>query len=615
MNILGIYDDHDSSAALYKNGQIVYACQEERITREKNQSGFPKNAVRECLTAAGLAVSDLDYVAFSSKMDDPFWTNSNTHRMTVADHLREQEEYWRPVLLERRGSDYFKKFIHQNLAEPVLKKYLKKYSRLSQGRDSARVRRESIAFNQSMRKLMFEKYFGRPKNFVFVDHHTSHAAWAYWSAPRDLRAKSRKSMVLTLDAYGDGRNFMISKFDSRGRVNVLEESGRLNIARFYKYCTLILGMKPLEHEFKVMGLAPYCKYEDGKNQVFRIYRDALWIKNNIALVSKSKPADSFFFFREKLNSFRFDVIAAGIQEYFQSFVKRIVELALKKYNADTIFFAGGGAMNVKANLEVSRLRGLRRFHVPASPGDDSTSIGACLAQACAKDPEFAKLARNPFDSIYLGHEIKKEEIERVIKKTFGDKAKFKIIRNITNRRIAQYLKADKVIARAAGRLEFGARALGNRSILANPVSAENVKRLNEKVKNRDFWMPFAPVILKEYANRYLVNPKNIPSPFMTFSFDTTPEGTEKLAAAKHPYDNSVRPQILSRGANPAYYDMVKEFGRQTGVYALINTSFNLHGHPIVRSARDAAEVFLATGIDGLILNDTLILKSKDAKST
>ncbi|MFH1593928.1 MAG: carbamoyltransferase C-terminal domain-containing protein [Candidatus Omnitrophota bacterium] len=609
MIILGIYDDHNASCCLYRDSRIVYAAQEERFTREKNQSGFPKRAIEHCLQSMDIKVRDLDYVVFSTVNHDPFWINSFTHRFTVNDYIEEQYKYWRPVLYGGRKSNFFAKRIEKNLTDKILKRYSKKHYKIANARDSSRGNRNVVPFYQSLRKEQFCTHFGYHANILFCDHHMAHAAYAYWAAPARIRNRGSKNLILTLDAFGDGRNCMIGEIGTGNDIKCLRHYSSLNIARFYKYCTLLLGMKPLEHEYKVMGLAPYCKNDKAKEEVFKVYKEALWIDRNLKLRSNSRPRDCYFHFRDILERYRFDEVAAGIQLYFESFVTTMVKRILRKYGRDSLFYGGGAAMNVKTNMEIGRTEEVKNFYVSPSPGDESTSIGACLHTASRYDGRFDR-KKDIFPTIYLGYEITERECQDAISRHFRDPRRYTVYPKVSAKRIASFLKKDMVIARATYGMEFGSRALGNRSILANPACFNNVKKINDKIKFRDFWMPFAPVILKGYEGRYIEKSnKIIPSPYMTVAFPTSALGMRALQAAKHPYDNTVRPQILSRRENPLYYDLIFEFGKITGVYALVNTSFNLHGYPIVRTAEDATGVFLKTDLDGLILNDNLIVKN------
>jgi carbamoyltransferase len=233
------------------------------------------------------------------------------------------------------------------------------------------------------------------------------------------------------------------------------------------------------------------------------------------------------------------------------------------------------------------------FSVAASPEDTANSIGACFLAMCRESKKNSGVSKkvNPLDSMYLGPEVTNEEISRAI--TSNNLEKFcNIQKNIEPEFIAARLAEGIVIGRCAERMEFGARSLGNRSILADPRNPEIVNRINKIIKMRDFWMPFAPVILDTYWEKYLVNKKGLFSPFMMIGFETTSLGRKDMPAAIHSADNTTRPQMLKENVNPDYYRIVSEFEKITGVGALLNTSFNLHGYPIVRTAEDAIDVFL-----------------------
>jgi len=606
MKILGIYDNHNASAALYQDSCIISAAQEERFTREKNQSGFPKNAIAYCLESCGFNLEDIDLVVFSTTVHDPFRTNSGFHRFTVNDYIREQYQYWLPTLYKGEKSKFFLRHVEENLDCRVLKRHLKDYYRYASTRDHLSFTARKVEFYKEMRKKQLFAYFGRHDKVAFCDHHRAHSAYAYWAAPAKIR-KNDRCLILSIDAFGDNNNCLVSEVCEE-QISPLREYSALNICRYYKYATLLLGMKPLEHEYKVMGLAPYCRNQQARDEIFEIYKQGLWIDGVLNLVSKTNPRDSYFYFKDLFKPYRFDEIAAGIQEYFDSFLVRIVKLLVRKYKKDSLIYSGGAAMNVKTNMKLASIERLKDFYVSADPGDDSTSIGACLETASRRDPIFDP-ASEILRTIYLGHRIEKFESQKVIYKYFARRSRYRVYAKASAKQIARLLANDTIIARATGGMEFGARALGNRSILANPQSIDNLKKVNDKIKCRDFWMPFAPVILKEYQHRYIKNPKGLTSPYMTLAFPTTEEGRVKLKAAKHPYDHTVRPQILSAYENPELHRIIMEFGRITGVYALLNTSFNLHGRPLVCTAEDAARVFMATDLDGLILNQSLIIKN------
>jgi carbamoyltransferase len=214
----------------------------------------------------------------------------------------------------------------------------------------------------------------------------------------------------------------------------------------------------------------------------------------------------------------------------------------------------------------------------------------------------------PFGPAYLGPSVTDEDAEAVIRERQLDDRYAVAYHERIEARIADLLVADGVVARCAGRMEFGARALGNRSILANPSDHRVVPLINRMIKNRDFWMPFAPTILAERADEYLVNPRGLASPYMMLAMATQPRARDALAAAIHPQDGTARPQILEQAWNPEYHAVIREFERRTGVGAVLNTSFNLHGDPVVCTAGDAVDTFERSGLPHLAIGHWLISK-------
>jgi carbamoyltransferase len=216
----------------------------------------------------------------------------------------------------------------------------------------------------------------------------------------------------------------------------------------------------------------------------------------------------------------------------------------------------------------------------------------------------------PLGDAYLGPPIRGAEVRETVDRVRATGKPFTVRDSVRAEEVAERLTRSRVVARAAGRMEFGARALGNRSILADPRDPETVHALNAKIKNRDFWMPFAPAIRAERAADYLVNPKGLRAPYMTVAFDTTRRGAKDLVAATHAADRTARPQIVDERADPRYSAILRAFDAATGVGGVLNTSFNLHGEPIVATAADAYRVFELTDIDDLLLEDTLISKDE-----
>jgi carbamoyltransferase len=361
-------------------------------------------------------------------------------------------------------------------------------------------------------------------------------------------------------------------------------------------------MKMSEHEYKVMGMAPYAK-DEIMAEPYAVYAETLQ-NDGLDFKYKVKPKDSYFHFKERFDSCRFDGIAKAIQVRTEELLVKWIENAIDHTGIGNLVFSGGVAMNVKANKRIGEMEKVEDFFVPPSGGDESTAIGAAYLMIAEK---LGENEISPISSAYLGHEFGESDVKEALK-TANASDSCDIKEKVTSKELAEILAGGGIIARLYGRMEFGARALGNRSILANPKDFDVVRVINEMIKRRDFWMPFTPSILKEREHDYIVNPRNYPAPFMTVGFDSTPLARDELRAAIHPYDFTVRPQLVEKEINPGYWELIKEFEKITGVGAVLNTSFNLHGEPIVASPSDALKTFFDSGLNNLLLNDTLVQK-------
>jgi carbamoyltransferase len=259
-------------------------------------------------------------------------------------------------------------------------------------------------------------------------------------------------------------------------------------------------------------------------------------------------------------------------------------------------------MNVKLNQCIGNLEDVKEFYCPGSGGDESTALGACyIAHKKLTNSSVANMRKNYYGLNYT----KKDVLDAVsILKNCT------IRQNFTLKEIAKLLSKNYVIGRFSGRMEFGARALGNRSIITNPSNPKAVDKINKQIKFRDFWMPFAPSILDSYVNKYLINPKKFLSDHMTLAFDVTEAAKKDLIAALHPADFTTRAHIVSESINPDYYKLIKAFEEETGIGAVLNTSFNLHGYPIVCSPDQAVHVFINSDLDGMILENILVMRKK-----
>ena len=365
----------------------------------------------------------------------------------------------------------------------------------------------------------------------------------------------------------------------------ITQSSECDLARIYRFITLILKMKPNEHEYKVMGLAPYAKDKYSKMVYDDVFKNILKVRN-CKVLNKNRPKNLFNYLYNKTKQYRFDNIAGAVQILVENISEELVNQIFKKYNLNSFSISGGVSMNIKMNKHLSTLSFVKNLYVPPTGTDESLSIGVCYY--LNKLNKTNKILNN----IYLGQELNKNNINKFsLKKIFKDKTKFKIINNFSHKKLAKLLAKGEIIAIAREREEFGARALGNRSIIANPSIDGVVQKINEQIKNRDFWMPFALSILHEKHKKYLKNNKSIECDFMTIGFDTVVQSYHEIKNGSHPYDKTVRPQILKKNFNPKYYSIIKEFNKITKIPAVLNTSLNLHGMPIASKINDVSYTF------------------------
>jgi len=306
---------------------------------------------------------------------------------------------------------------------------------------------------------------------------------------------------------------------------------------------------------------------------------------------------------------RFDLIAAGIQRFVEDWLAAWARNCIRETGIRKVACAGGVFMNVKANLRLLEIPELEDLYIFPSCGDESNSIGAALRLAAQTGQPHMR-ALGP---IYYGEPITDGEAGQALDAA-GSSGRFRAVYvNDVERKTAEALAQGNIVARAKGPMEFGARALGNRSILARADSPVAVRVINQMVKSRDFWMPFAPSVLAERAGAYYSKPKPVASPYMMFAFPSRPEKRAAFAAAQHPYDFTTRPQEVTAAHNADYYRLLKEYEARTGEGIVLNTSFNLHGEPMVYRARDAVDVFLRSGLEYMALGNWWV--EKTAKTT
>ena len=362
MVILGIHDGHNASASLIVDGELVCALGEERLSRDKHQYGFPSRAINAVLDSANIKINDVHRIAMSTATLPPayFYTSRNS-TLTIDDYWKEQKEYWYPKLIEKKDPKYLEIF-----ADKIDKKNfpydetLIKHELDHEGMWKARL-------DHLCRTLKVDE------SIVSVhDHHKSHAYYAYITDPN----RDEPMLVYTMDGGGDNANGTVSIGLPGEPLKEISRSSNCNIGRMYRYATLLLGMRPADHEYKLMGLAAYNSEKYGK-EAYEIYAETLQV-DGLGFKYKKEIQDHFWYFKDKLEGQRFDAIAYGIQRRCEELLTEWISNGISETGIGNIAMSGGVAQNIKANKLIGELDGLTHLFVPPGPGDESISIKRCL---------------------------------------------------------------------------------------------------------------------------------------------------------------------------------------------------------------------------------------------
>ena len=570
LKVLGINDQHNASAALIEDGVVRAAVQEERFSRIKNHFCFPHRSIRWVLEETGTAAAELDAVAIA------------THHITA------------PFDREQLLGHY------ENLHSP--RTQFRRLLRRTPAMDYVRRKRRE-------ERLTEVRAGGLPVDrTTFVDHHTAHAAAAYHGSPW----KEERVLVLTVDGEGDGLSAS-ARIGEAGSLSapIAEIASADSLGAIYSMITFLMGMVPLEHEYKLMGLAPYAP-EAGAQRSYEQFRDVLRFERADDLVWRRarRVPDLFYsyrYFSQRLRNHRFDWVAAGLQRFTEEHLVEWVRRAIDATDIHLVALGGGVFMNVKANQRIYELAEVEELFVFPSCGDETNCVGAAWQVFAEEEQRIRGERRVPaIRDVYWSPAIDDAEVEKLLPALRDDGYRVEHHDDIETA-VADLLVEGEVVARAKGRASFGARALGNRSILADPTRKDVVRIINDMIKNRDFWMPFAPSMLAEESDSYVVNPKKMDAPFMIITFDTT-DRADDFPAGIQPADRTARPQFVHRERNPDYHRLIERFFERTDRAVVLNTSFNLHGYPIVNSAADAVNVLRSSGLEHLALNNWLISK-------
>src|SRR3989344_598867 len=548
---------HDSAAVLIKNGDMVAAAHEERFTRKKHDDSFPGNAIKFCLSFEGITLDDISCIAF----------------------------YDKPLL----------KF--ERIVESFIKSWPWDYKMF--------VRAMPIWLKD---KLWVKDKIKKELNYkgliYFCEHHMSHAASSFFVSP------FREALILTMDGVGEWATTTIGHGKDKEIKIIKQIDYPDSLGLFYSLFTYYLGFKPNSAEYKVMGLAPYGrpKYVNELKKLIEIYNDGSFklnrkfFKSFYSIENVTDKLESLFKvkkrkFGDQLEQFHKD-LAASLQDVTNQIVVKLASCAKKETGFDNLCLAGGVALNCVTNSEILKKCGFKNIYIQPSAGDAGGALGAAYYvwnQVLENERRFE------MSHAFWGPSYENNQIKDFLESK-GVEYEFLSDEDII-KKTAELIKNQNVIGWLRGRMEWGPRALGARSILADPRNKDNWQRVNLKIKFRESFRPFAPSVLKEDSLSYF----NLgDSPYMLFIADVK---NDEIPAVTH-IDKTARIQTVDQNSNPCYYSLIKEFKRITGCPVVINTSFNVRGEPIVCSPEDAFNTFIKTDIDYLVLENFLLDKKK-----
>jgi len=547
---------HDSSACIVRDGELLFAIAEERISRVKHDAGFPHQSIQACLEYSRVRADQLDEVCFGWPTAGPGFRHDLKCMATGG-----------------------LPFTYLNLLTSTLH-FL---SMRHQGGGAEK----------------FRQQFGNVKaRMRFVDHHLAHALSAY------AYSGFSEAAVVVMDGRGAWEATSIWH-GRKGRLeHVLTIPFPDSVGFFYSEFTAYLGFQRNTDEWKVMGLAPYGHrgldvrpFIDFETTPYRVYPKRLFANgasqfSDIAVrLGPPRTAESEIEERHKN-------IAYAVQEACEKAMMNVVRLAMEKTHCRNVCLAGGVALNSKANGKILASGLLEEIFVQPAASDDGAALGAALAPYLDNDGRLPKMLMR---HAYLGPAFGDDTIEATLKTyklrttRLGDPAKA----------AAELLAQGKILGWFQGRMEFGPRALGSRSILADPRDPEMNIKVNNAVKFREWWRPFAPSLKKEAAGDFLEGATD--SPFMILTAQVRPEKRQVIPSVTH-VDGSARPQTVEKEINPLYWRLIDEFGKRTGVPVVMNTSFNLRGEAIVHTPTDALRTFFSSGMDALVIGSFLVEK-------
>ena len=601
---LSIYEYHNASASISKGSKIVAAFQEDRFVRKKNEVGIPIYSIKACLKALNITPQEVDYIgivndrnSFKSKNSILNFLFKRQSRYSVDDWKKENNLYWFKKLLHNKKIDSF--FVAMGGKARIQKDHHIDTTFYNDKKNF----KSLIAEFHKKRLEAYIKIGFKENNISFLPHYLMHHYHAFYSCVN--KNFNQRNLIVHCEGDGGSYNHAVSRFNKSRGIELIKGTKNFNLGRLYQWTTLNLNMLPYHDEYKVMGLAPYGD-SDINHSLYKNFDKYFYLNKKTGLIeTKKNLKDLYFSFQKIINNTRFDKVAALLQKFLEDLLLKFFKELENKYKVDKIFYGGGVAMNVKANLYISsNLKKTKKLFVPISPADETNVFGGnyFLIEKYFLKKKISLENIKPLKNIYLGN---KYEINR---SHFNKLKKYKIIK-YSKKIIEKKIKKGDVIGRFYGRAEFGQRALGNRSILANINYPGIIEKINKKIKSRDFWMPFALSITNDELNKYFCKNTSLDPFYMTTCYKLKREiDLNQFKNVVHPADRTGRPQIVTKENNLEYFLLLNELKKITGIGAILNTSFNIHKKTIVETIDDAIDVFKTTNLDGIIINDYFVSK-------
>ena len=563
MNILGIWDGHDSGVALIRDSKIVFAANEERFTRNKLEIEFPYLAVKEALRFSGLEPKEIPIIAVSTS--DFSKTLSRIFPSIKRRYYKIRRRKISPTFANRASKKM--KYLLTLLGPNPLLRYM-----------------GGLQVRRSLKRLGFRQY-----KLVWVRHHLAHVATAV------LTSAFREGIFLSLDGIGDGKSGMLGTFED-GNLHIMKQyGGRDSLGVFYEHVTNLLNMRELEDEGKVMALASYgYPIADEDNPLLSMFH----IKG-LDIRCEYGPVRLYNKLRAVLYRYPAEQFAYMAQRLLEKSILKLIENAAVETGKHNLAYAGGVASNIKVNMLLKDSPAISGLYVFPHMGDGGLALGAALYA----DNHYNAVARYRLDDLFLGPECSSEAVEQAIR---ASGLPFERNREI-EQRVADLIKNGKIVLWFQGRMEYGPRALGNRSILALASSLPLKNKLNIYLKKRVWYQPFCPSMLDSDAAALLEDYDGIPNPFMTVGYRIKGICVNQMIAVINA-DLSCRPQILTPVCS-RYYRLLEKMREMTGHGVILNTSFNKHGEPIINTPEEAIDLLRHSEFEFLALEDFLIWKN------